>query len=676
MEDDKANRATKHHIERKKEEKEEIVGDVLLLVISIEVSMKEFERRYFINYFLDHAHEIVIGVGRVSLGDGSDCRETKTEQVDADDYSNSTDESDEIEKIEIYVKEEENNGSCCEVEQTVVFPPNPQFPKPEAPSGVLIVYTEGAKKSESLSKIKRSNSSPESDIQKPEIGKFFRDKSNSLSAAISKRLSLLTNDNGVDSYKRKVSNVTELNLSGFKVTVKLKNETDQNEQDSTAVRSYFRDRKLSYIEINIDVYPTREKELIERTGSSVVPQIFFNEKLLGGLVALNSLRNCGLFDERMNELLCRKCHDDAPAPPVYGFDDPEEKNEDGIIMEVRLLRQRLPIQDRLIKMKIVKNCFSASETVEVLIHQFGCGRKKAVEMGKQLARRHFIHHVFRENEFEDGNHFYRFLEHEPFIPRCHNFRGSINDLEPKSATLISQKLAKIMSAIVESYASEDGFHLDYMGISNSEEFRRYVNLIQDLQRVDISTLKASERLAFFLNLHNAMVIHGVISVGHPGTSLIDRRSFNSDFLYIIGGSPFSVTTIVDGVLRCNGRAPYSFTKPFGSGDKRLELVLPQSNPLIQFGICNGSKSSPPVRFFTPHAVESELKFAAREFLQRDGIQVDLAKRTVRLTRIFKWFSADFGQEKEILRWIIDYLDATKAGLLSHLSCDGGVVHIV
>ncbi|KAL8268700.1 hypothetical protein R6Q59_002498 [Mikania micrantha] len=568
--------------------------------------------------------------------DGSDCRETKTEQVDADDYSNSTDESDEIEKIEIYVKEEENNGSCCEVEQTVVFPPNPQFPKPEAPSGVLIVYTEGAKKSESLSKIKRSNSSPESDIQKPEIGKFFRDKSNSLSAAISKRLSLLTNDNGVDSYKRKVSNVTELNLSGFKVT----------------------------------------KELIERTGSSVVPQIFFNEKLLGGLVALNSLRNCGLFDERMNELLCRKCHDDAPAPPVYGFDDPEEKNEDGIIMEVRLLRQRLPIQDRLIKMKIVKNCFSASETVEVLIHQFGCGRKKAVEMGKQLARRHFIHHVFRENEFEDGNHFYRFLEHEPFIPRCHNFRGSINDLEPKSATLISQKLAKIMSAIVESYASEDGFHLDYMGISNSEEFRRYVNLIQDLQRVDISTLKASERLAFFLNLHNAMVIHGVISVGHPGTSLIDRRSFNSDFLYIIGGSPFSVTTIVDGVLRCNGRAPYSFTKPFGSGDKRLELVLPQSNPLIQFGICNGSKSSPPVRFFTPHAVESELKFAAREFLQRDGIQVDLAKRTVRLTRIFKWFSADFGQEKEILRWIIGYLDATKAGLLSHLTSDGGVVHIV
>lgn len=79
---------------------------------------------------------------------------------------------------------------------------------------------------------------------------------------------------------------------------------------------------------------------------------------------------------------------------------------------------------------------------------------------------------FRVNDFEDGNHFYRFLEHEPFIPRCHNFRGSTNDFEPKATASISLRLTKIMSAILESYASEDGRHLNYVGISNSEEFRR------------------------------------------------------------------------------------------------------------------------------------------------------------------------------------------------------------
>nr|GEX68214.1 glutaredoxin-related protein [Tanacetum cinerariifolium] len=280
------------------------------------------------------------------------------------------------------------------------------------------------------------------------------------------------------------------------------------------------------------------------------------------------------------------------------------------------------------------------------------------------------------NEFEDGNHFYRFLEHEPFIPRCYNFRGSTNNLEPKDAKIVSQRLAKIMSAILKSYASEDGCHLDYLGISKSEEFQRYVNLMQELQRVDISTLSDSERLAFFLNLHNAMVIYDIINIGHLEDAVIDRRSFDTDFIYVIRGFLYSLTTIINGVLRNNQRAPYSFTKPFGSEDKRLKLAFPKVNPLIHFGICSGSKSSPPVRFFTPHGVESELRFAAREFLQKDGIQVDIAKRTMHLTRIFKWFSVDFGLEKQILKWIIGYLDATKAGLLSHLSSDGGAVHIV
>lgn len=39
------------------------------------------------------------------------------------------------------------------------------------------------------------------------------------------------------------------------------------------------------------------------------------------------------------------------------------------------------------------------------------------------------------------------------------------------------------------------------------------------------------------------------------------------------------------------------------------------------------------------------------------------------------FDSDFGQEKEILKWIMNYLDATKAGLLTHLLSDGGPISI-
>ena len=97
-----------------------------------------------------------------------------------------------------------------------------------------------------------------------------------------------------------------------------------------------------------------------------------------------------------------------------------------------------------------------------------------------------------------------------------------------------------------------------------------MNLVQDLQRVNILTLSAEEKLAFFLNLYNAMAIHAVIRVGHPG-GMIDRRSYFSDFLYVVGGYPYSLTAIRNGILRSNRRAPFSLVKPFSGGDKRLEV---------------------------------------------------------------------------------------------------------
>lgn len=129
---------------------------------------------------------------------------------------------------------------------------------------------------------------------------------------------------------------------------------------------------IRYVEINIDVFPGREKELIERAGSASVPQIFFNEKLVGGLVVLNSLRNSGMLEQKLKDLLSRKCPAGAPVPPVYGFDDQLEEDErmDEMVGVVRVLRQKLPIQDRMTKMKIVKNCFSGTEMVDAIMKHY------------------------------------------------------------------------------------------------------------------------------------------------------------------------------------------------------------------------------------------------------------------------------------------------------------------
>ncbi|CAJ2674168.1 unnamed protein product [Trifolium pratense] len=508
-----------------------------------------------------------------------------------------------------------------------------------------------------------SNSHPQSpnanDVVPLNFKTFFRQRSNDLTSAITRTISSIKNS--IDDKNDQNDDVTEFKLSGLKVVVTVKNDASlgkvritlfskSNCRDCSAVRRFFRERGLKFVEINIDVYTEREKELNQRIGNSnsTVPMILFNEKLIGGLVELNAMRKNDELEKKLIEIANGGFSGDVPVAPEYGFDEVAEEKvvvEEEIVKVVRVLRQRLPIQDRLMKMKIVRNCFDGNELVELLVRNHGYVHDKAVEVGKQLCKKHFIHSVFGENDFEEGNHFYRFLEHEPFISKCFNFRGATNDSEPKSAAAVCDRLTKIM----------------------------YVNMTQDLQRVNLLELSENETLAFFLNLHNAMVIHAMIRVGCQ-EGVINRKSF-SDFQYLIGGHPYSLSTITNGILRSNRRSPYSLVKPFGTKDRRLEVAVVKMNPLIHFGLCNGTKSSPKVRFFSPCRVAEELRCAAREFFENDGIEVDLEKRTLHLTPIIKWYSADFGNERNIVKWIMNYLDANKVGLLTHLLADGGPVHI-
>lgn len=248
-----------------------------------------------------------------------------------------------------------------------ILPPHPQLPKLIPPRGRRVSLDELLHPPENFT---------------ADLMKFIRHSGN----AISKRLSVLQeNDNDDDDSKTK-SDVTEFKISGVKVFVKLKSEEEirgritffsrSNCRDSTAVRLFLRERGFDFSEINIDVYIEREKELIERTGKSQVPQIFFNEKHFGGLMALNSLRNSGEFDRRIKEFLTEKCCGDAPSPVMYGFDEESNNVEDEMMSFVRVLRQKLPIKDRLMKMKIVKNCFSGGEMIEILIDHLDSGRTK------------------------------------------------------------------------------------------------------------------------------------------------------------------------------------------------------------------------------------------------------------------------------------------------------------
>lgn len=57
--------------------------------------------------------------------------------------------------------------------------------------------------------------------------------------------------------------------------------------------------------------------------------------------------------------------------------------------------------------------------------------------------------------------------------------------------------------------------VDYKAMSLSPVFECYCELAVQLQRVELLSLTREEKLAFFINTYNALVIHGNVRMGAP-----------------------------------------------------------------------------------------------------------------------------------------------------------------
>jgi hypothetical protein len=57
--------------------------------------------------------------------------------------------------------------------------------------------------------------------------------------------------------------------------------------------------------------------------------------------------------------------------------------------------------------------------------------------------------------------------------------------------------------------------VDYETIAEDEDFERYVALTKELQRVDLTSSTREDKIALFVNVYNALVIHATVKIGQP-----------------------------------------------------------------------------------------------------------------------------------------------------------------
>ena len=161
-----------------------------------------------------------------------------------------------------------------------------------------------------------------------------------------------------------------------------------------------------------------------------------------------------------------------------------------------------------------------------------------------------------------------------------------------------------------------------------------------------------ERLAFWINVYNALVLHGIVRLGVRASV---RRVWNffGRVSYRVGGCVLSLDDVEHGVLRDNRRRPWPPLRPFGPRDPRRTLAVSPPDPRFHFAITCGAASCPPVGVYRAAALETQLEAATRNFVNQE---VALAGDRLACSRLFKWYRADFDGAGGVGPFLLRHLD--------------------
>ena len=174
--------------------------------------------------------------------------------------------------------------------------------------------------------------------------------------------------------------------------------------------------------------------------------------------------------------------------------------------------------------------------------------------------------------------------------------------------------------------------VDYDAFAASDDFAAYLT---SLAEVDMAPLPQAERLALWINAYNAYTIE-----------LINRN-----------GERESIRNINKalGFIKAKGPWKERFAEVGGHtytlDEIEHEVIRPRfGEPRIHFALVCAAMGCPPLRqeAYTGRKLDEQLDDQARAFLQEhtDKNRIDVAARTVHLSRIFDWYRKDFPEGRD------------------------------
>ncbi|KAJ0864131.1 putative ternary complex factor MIP1, leucine-zipper [Helianthus annuus] len=173
--------------------------------------------------------------------------------------------------------------------------------------------------------------------------------------------------------------------------------------------------------------------------------------------------------------------------------------------------------------------------------------------------------------------------------------------------------------------------------------QHFRSLVSRLEDVNPKKLKHEEKLAFWINVHNALVMHAVLAYGIPQNNM-KRVFLLLKAAYNVGGHIVSADVIQNHILGCRMSRPGQWLRLLLSSRTKLRAgdayAIDHQEPLLHFALCSGCHSDPAVRVYTPKRVINELETAKEEFIRATfGVGKD---QRILLPKIVENFAKDSG----------------------------------
>lgn len=190
---------------------------------------------------------------------------------------------------------------------------------------------------------------------------------------------------------------------------------------------------------------------------------------------------------------------------------------------------------------------------------------------------------------------------------------------------------------------------DYAAFAHSPAYAALRLAARALADFECASLRIGLRLAFWLNVYNALVLHAVVArdARHGVRALAD---FFPGSQYVIGGHVFSLDAIEHGLLRVNAPRPGLGARLLRRDDPRLKLAPYVYDERVHFAMYSACRSSPAPSAYPAEGLDESLERATRAYLAA-RVRLGADGATLVVPKQLEWYAEDFGGERGVFEFV-------------------------